>query len=324
MVVQRINGDRYLINNPIWVDITSVPDAALFVTISIEPVNGASQVSPPSLRLYAYNNAIQFDLSDAIKSFFPVPDFSRETANDVPIQTNYLTTCIVFRAIGPDGSEVLEEVIVNKTFIRGGRDTQRFNASVALSAVLKESTKIPRWGGFPVRKYYFEASRDTRKTYYNILSTTIIPADETEQRRVIGCNPIYFKFLNTLGGYSYWLFETFTAEKSAGKAQIVENRNANYSLGNEIEYELEVEGRVEREYYQTMRALIQSPEIYVWDLNSKVFADRTGTVDVIQARDPWVKVFAGKNKISFESNEDLKDVSLKFEIKTEQRPTVKW
>lgn len=333
MEITGLTSDRYLINNPIWVDITNIAAGVKYVSVSLSNARQAVQVAsippiPVSLRLYPLNGRLYFDLSEGIKSFFSLPDFSRETPNDTPIGTNYET--IFVRIQSTDGVRVYDSYTVSKTFIRGGRDGSLSNRFLSLSTILKESTKIPRWGFYPVRKFYMTASRDTRTTYHDIRSTTDIPYDEIDERRIIGCNPLYFKFLNTKGGYSNWLFEKWEYEKATDAGETIQNRNFNYSLGSETEHEIEVESRIERDYFETLRALVQSPEVYVYELEAKLYRDVVsggqtfGTGGVALSRGGWYRVYPGKNKITFKSSEDVKDIKLKFEVPNLQRPTVKW
>jgi len=318
MIVVGLNRNRYLINNPIWVEIIEIPSESIYVTATIVRLapdgSDIPESAPTTLRLSHSNNTLYFDLSEGIKSFFPIPNFELETASGSDIGTNYQDARVTLKAVSASGA-ILEEMMFTRTFIRGGRDGDINNTVLGAGATLKESTLIPRWQAFPVRKYYLTAQN-------RIASTVSIPANETEQRRVVGCNPIYFKFLNTQGGYSYWLFETWDSEKSTKKAQRIESRDRNYSLGTDIDYELEVEGRVERRYFATMRALIQSPEIYVYNLRALLFSDAVGT-SLVQ-RIAWDKVYAGANKMSVSSSEILKEVKFKFDVLTKQRPTVLW
>lgn len=320
MAVSGLNRDRYLINNPIWVDVTAVPSTAIYVRVTIDALNLPDSNIPTSLRLHPLNGSLYFDLSEAVKSFFPVPDFSAETASGTPILTNYENIKVILAAINQTGQTV-QELEFTKLYIRGGAEGVRTNVSLGQNAVLKESTKIPRWGAYPVRKYYLAG--DGSRSGVAIHSNTTIPATETEQRRVLGCNPIYFKFLNTQGGYSYWLFEKWEGEKTTKSADTVMSRSLDYSLGAEIEYEIEVETRVERPYFKTMRALVQSPEVYVFNLNALLFEDATSGASTV-SRQGWGKVFGGNNSVTFNNNEDVKEVKFKFDVITKQRPSLKW
>ena len=318
MEVTGLNRDRYLINNPIWVEVREIPSEAIYVSTTITRLNTDGteipENAPTTLRLHSINGVLYFDLSEGIKAFFPVPDYRNTGSNNTPIGHNYQKARVTFKATSQTGI-IVEEIQFTRTYIRGGKDGPGFNLSLAQGEVLKESTRIPRWGTYPVRKYWLNDLNE-------IVSSGIIAETETDVRRVVGCNPIYFRFLNTSGGYSYWLFENWELSKSAKKAQRIESRDLDYSLGAEISFQLEVEGRIEKEYYRTVRALLQSPEIYVRDLESKVYND--SLVNTASRSQPWYKVYAAPNSMKTPSNEELIEVKLKFDLLSKQRPSVVW
>lgn len=314
MIVNGINKNRYLINNPIYVDITNIPSAASYVLVTIQPEENGQDNIPPSLRLYPINGALYFDLSEGIKSFFPVPDFKNETPLGQPILTNYLRAKISFAAVNSTG-ETLETVSSKNHFMRGGRKNHKTNQTLSANEDLRVSDKSPRWGAYPVRRFYLDDDNA-------IISTNLLPQD-TENMRVVGCNPMYFKFLNTLGGYSYWLFEKWRYTENVKDSDVVRSRKFNYSLGAEPTYELEAEGRVDRRYFKTIRSLAESSEIYVYDLESKIFEDAITLVPGA-ARDPWTKVYGGKNKVETNSVQAVETFKLNFDVYPQQKPTVKW
>jgi len=320
MDIQGLNRDRYLINNPIWVEITDVPQDAVYVELSIfketpEAELEESQGPQLSLRLHPINGFICFDIGEGVKTYMDLPNWRSETGSGARIETNYQRLRFSFKAVSFDMT-TLEEELISRMFIRGGRDSLSDNVVLGSNAVLKESTLLPRWGTFPVRKF----SLDDQGA---IISTSTIPTDESVTLRIPGCNPVYFKFLNTLGGYSYWLFEVWDFEKSAKREQIVKEKRDYYSLGTRSEYQLSVEGRVERDYFRTMRALADSPEIYVLNVDGKLFRDIIAE-SFATRESGWYRVFGDRNKFESTSQETLQDVKMKFDVKSKRTSTLLW
>ena len=309
--VSGLNGDNYLINNPIWVDVTGLNDTIRRVHVVVKTLTEQNEIPINTILTFKYlviNNEMYFDIAEIIKSLMASPKHLFSFVNGSLLGSNTLGVSIDIQAVLVTGI-VSEMVTYSRTFVRGGEESGDTNVYLGNNTVLKESTLIPRWNGFQVVKYVLE--NNVIKMY------TIIPNIETEQRVVAGCNPLYFRFLNTKGGYSYWLFETWDVRKKADKAEIIERKTAENSLGSEVEYSLTVESTIPRSYYKTMLALCQSPEVYVYGLYRNTISGSAGSYK-------FDKIHNGGNTFEINSYEDVKKTRFKFDMLIKQNSLVIW
>ena len=153
-----------------------------------------------------------------------------------------------------------------------------------------------------------------------ITSTTIVDPTIVDQRPLQGCNQLYFRFLNMLGGYSYWLFENWNVVKSTSKTQVIQRRGNDISTGQKSNYVLNVESRVDRRYFKLIRALIQSPEIYVLNLSDKIDAVSGFTLSA----NKWEQVWNRGNSTSIDSIQLLNEVKLNFDYISTMKSETIW
>jgi len=330
MVVEGLNKDNYMINNPIWIDVKYIAENTKYLTINLLRVSPVGTVNEPSsIRLYPFNGKLYFDLAPMVKTFMARPQHPSSIGEDQITGTNFQTMRITLQQIRDDDT-ITETRTFLKNFVRAGMESPDGNLSLVTGTVLKESVLLPRWQGYPLAKYTLSGGSTSKIPQWGIRYNAIIPLSETEQRRVVGCNPMYFRFLNTKGGYSFWLFEDWSVEKSSDKPDIVENRGGDYSLGHELEYELEVTTRCERRYYKTMRALAQSFEVYAYNFTNIALndtgADQTEGAQSKLATDTkkWETVINPGNKVETNSYEDVQEFKFKFRVNLKQKPALKW
>lgn len=304
--VTGLSGDRYLFNNPIWVDITNIGPSAKWLNFSIK------RADDPSInvlgRFAIFNGAVAFDISEYIKgmAFYPhYPDGVILTGQD--IETNYHELIIKFDGISATG-QLTSTSTLTKTFIRGGLEAQTTNNSLGPTSILKESVKVPRWNGYEFRIYKMENNKIIMEDNY--------PAADTDNIPLVGCNPLYFRFANMIGGYSNWLFENWEVIKSTEKTKVIRRREKDISTGHKSSYKLTVEGRVDRRYFKLMRALVQSPEVAVYGLSAKM-DDVSGFVKASS----WEQVWNRSNSSPIDSLQKLENVKFEFDyllkLKTE-------
>jgi hypothetical protein len=300
LTVKGLNFNRYLVENPIWVEITNIPVSAEYIRVSVartDIMDADDAPAPLGFDFYTYNNKVVFDLAPIVKSLLGKPSVSfKNLLNDASIGTNYANcnVSIVF----PTAPET-PPYSYSRTFIRGGLRNNQTNVYLDDAEVLKESTKIPRWGSYPLRKYYLDGGV--------IKSTSLLTIGETAQFQVRGCAPIYFGFKNSKGGYSYWLFESYTINQKTSGGEYVQRREVSFNKTEGSEYTVEVTGRVTREYFKTMLALAESQEVFVY--GNQLFDDSP------KADSTWQKVFQpkGGNKFDFNNYEDVQDVTFSFD-----------
>ena len=297
MTVTGINSDLYYSNNPIFITFSEINANANYIEIFPSTIGiSASTIRPQ--RLYVFGQtSITIDISQTVKLFF----------QDIAHNTNYtiLTPFTVlnnWRKVTFIIKEVLNNGTVNnvpsisKTFVRGGNHTYNSNQKTSVNLLLSPCSTIPVWGGYPIDYYYFNSSKLMEKS-------NVIPVTYKEQRKIKGCDPLYIKFLNSKGGYSYWLFETWEYEVSSKNIGVVKSTERIKDLGNESESLISVISKVPKRYMPLMFDLADSQEIYIYKGKA-----------LYESNDTWYQVTSKNNKVSqnkFNTNEKVK---LKFDV----------
>jgi len=180
-----------------------------------------------------------------------------------------------------------------KQFFRAGSFNNTFDVTHTMGKILHNYDKIPFWDGYPAERYFISES-------YNIYFEKVESLTPNQKERMPNnfCNPIYVKFLNALGGYSYWLFEGQTTNF---KTQNSSYYNSDYrnttDYGNTVETTLQLHGKVPERYTNIIRELIVSPEIYFYQPQKKPI---------------WQQIINNNNSFDYIANKKINEVQLSF------------
>lgn len=257
-IVSEIGKATY-INNPILVDFNLTTPNSTVLRYEMRITNAATQYIQYFKFSPDLDGQLTVDISAAVKTMFKAPKHNTGVGaneNSGREVFNFLFT-VVFRVPGFLQDQYSFSSVVNQVFFRGGKRGQHFNIPVIFNSILRSSDKIPVWSGYPALEY-------TAGNSFNIFQSIPSPA-VTEQMKVKGCNPVYLKYMNSLGGYSFWLFE--------GENETTSTDNGGYSnsltnvidFGNSSEQEIELYSKVPARYHGLMLDLIDSPEIYIYN-----------------------------------------------------------
>lgn len=318
LTVTGLNQDRYLVQNPIYVDIAEISTGTKYIRVTLTPVafsvsEGTPEPEPISIRLRPFGNQVYFDAARYIRAMMPSPQHPYPLVNGMTVPKNTLRVRIKITAVDED-LNVTDTRTFTRSFVRGGRWNRKTNISLGAPTVLKVSDLIPQWPGYPIAKYTLNASGQ-------IIFNSIVTAAEIEQRRVIGCNPVYVRYMNREGGYSFWLFETYSLQKKTDKTDIIERRGVLRTTGNEPTYKLSVRGRVERKYFGAMRSLAEAPEVAVFKLEN-ILGDNLATLSEISGQ--FTDVINNGQDVDTPGEADYLDLEFEFEIVLTHSPLVKW
>ena len=296
--ITGLNGSRYYVNNPIWLecDVSDNPVDSFTMVIS--------SAGTPLFqgKFYTYDNKAYIDIAEIMKGLLPEPNHPVNPSTGQVITTNSIYVQIYVLGFAP-----------SIVFYRGGEDSDRTNVQVPPLATLIESAKIPVWNGYPSAKYYLNASNE-------IIYTNILQPSETEQRRVVTCNPVYLRFLNSKGGYSFWLFDSWNIQKKTKKGDIIERRTNDLDLGLEPSHTLNLSTRVEERYTQTLRALCQSPEVYIYQIQNIITEQNTS----FQSSTLWTRIFNDGSSMEWNSEETVNEFDFKFDLRFKNNPSLLW
>lgn len=306
MIITGIESDLYYINNPILLKITNLDPLLNFLELSVTNLNDPTDtITSNVLRVYPNlnNEIIDFPLDEVIKANFTRPTHPTATlSNGSPIETNYIRFRISIQQILTNGNSGAS-FIKNYTFLRGGKESQGSNITASVGDVLKETDKLLVWGGLPFAKYYIDSDK-------KIAVTKVIPSDEIQQMKQIGCNPFYVRFLNSKGGYSFWYFPVWEQEKKTKSSGHVDNyRPKNgFSLGFETTHTVKAESKIRREYFALAEALISSPEVYVYNKYGNT----------------WSRIELKEGSFSRNTYEDVTDFNVQFNVKLSNDERLVW
>lgn len=296
--ISGINGSRYYVNNPIWLecDVSDNPVDSFTMTIS------SNSITLFQSKFYTYENKAYIDLAEIMKGLIPEPNHPINPSPNQIITTNSLFVQIYVLGFAP-----------SIVFYRGGEDSDRTNIQLPPLAVLSESAKIPVWNGYPSAKYFLNQTNQ-------VVYTNILQPSEIEQRRVVTCNPVFVRFLNSKGGYSFWLFEKWDIQKKTTKGTIIERRVNDLDLGVKATHTLNLNTRAEQRYTQTLRSLAQSPEVCIYNIQN-ILTEQNAPFQVSTL---WTRVMNDGNSLEWNSEDTVNEFDFKFDLNLKNNPSLLW
>jgi len=261
MIIKGLELNGYYTNNPLYIEVSDlINNKYIEVILSY---NGTSSVT---YKLYSdIYGKVLVNLASMVRVMLPLTsanaDYSTETNENT---VNELS--ITIKETKTDNTTT--EQSFTKKFVRGGKLGNLINQTSPTGKTLTNSTKLPVWKDRPVALYFMNNDIVVRKlpiivnnSYYD--STHNIQIELQTTRYVDG---VYLKFLNSLGGYSYWNFErTSTKLKTDNIGYYVTPTISGEQvtdMGQEINEEQTVESVVKAEYIGIIQDLITSTEVY--------------------------------------------------------------
>lgn len=274
---------NYFLNNEIWIDLSTVETIDRY-QINVTNISNGTSTKP--IVLFAFNNKVEVNIQQVFKHLFDTPNI--KNANKFKITIKAILNDVV-----------VKETLVYKNIIRGGERTEKTNISIPFNTSLTVTDKLPVWNGYPTNEFYLAPDGSIQ-----ILAS--ISNENKDYRKESGCNGLYFKFLNQKGGISNWLFQSYQETESNMPLGAYSVGRTIADLGNESDCALQVYSKVPNEYYQLIKDLIISPDIYIWkDLR-------------------WVRVFSARNTTETDRNKKAYSVKLKFDFENRFNPSITW
>ena len=308
MNIAGLSSNFYLVDNPIYLTISEISPSAMYVEIEI--TNLSTQANSKPQRIYSLSDTVNIDIAPLIKSFMPEPKHNIDYGdlNDIPFYGNSINAKIEVKQFhmlmvqtNQLGRYVSERIERTKFFIRGGKRTYDANQNVSARQKLTPTDVIPTWPGYPVDFYTASATN-------GITKSNVIPENIRESRTVKGCNPQYVKFMNSLGGYSYWLFENWEEEESNKNIGDIQRQKDILDLGNDYDETIDLISKVPARFLPLMKDLIISKEIYLYDSDLQ----------------NWTRISSDNNKITTNPYSVNTKVKLKFKPFTRYNPALIW
>lgn len=282
IISHDLNGNGYFINNEIWFNINADEDVVYFKMILTNLSN--SKISTQFIS-YTINNNVFVNIQSAVKSLFDVPN--GETNNSTKINISIT-------------ANTGDNISFQKDFVRGGKRVNDTNQTISPNQTLRLAERLPVWSGFPVFDYFLSSS-------YVIQKQNLVDVTNIDYKRIKGCNNIYIKFLNQKGGYSYWLFESFTEkEQNQNLGYVVSASNALIDLGNDSKSDLQFYSKIPKEYKDYARDVIVSPDIYAYQNGG------------------WKKIFSNNNSIEWDNIKKVYSVNINISLNYRFNPSLLW
>ena len=306
MTITGLLANNLLINNPIWVDITDLPnDTPIQITFTQQALNG--QVADSTqLKLTPYNLKCEINISPVIKALMDRPKVNPALlVAGQTLETNISRVTIVFDANGPSLTTV------TKNFIRGGSRSNRNNVPLPDDAPLSDGKKYPVWEGFKTFK--------TKLTGNDIVVRSL-GANEQVPMIPPFCNALYIVYKNLLGGYSYWVLETFGIQAKSKEGTYVDQRKDGFEITEDVVYEISANGKFTSPFFGYLFSLVESPEIYALNIQ-EYLADN---VDNILAGDTWTRIYKASSSFEIDNGMGVAEAQLRFELKLKHDTSLLW
>ena len=279
MIITGLESTRYYLFNPVWVDITEAPPMVRF-NLNID---GRSTY----FDLQSHNGIIRFDVGKLVLGLISNVKNKESLLGSVDGAYKVRIGVAEFQQ---QGQPIFQQE--DKYFLLGGEKGYESN----LVAPIDLSLTNYAWHGFPKWKSIFSQG---------IVNSGV--AEDGAFRMLdpkVNCDNIFIAFRNNKAGFSYYLFEDF---------EIVDtNKNKGYYLtfrdvkipGVDASTGLKVNGKIHRDFYETIRQLGESIEIYAY--NNGIF----------DSEKTWIRLNGGNNSPSFNQKNIATDVSFSFDVIT--------
>lgn len=284
IISHNLNNNGYFINNEIWVEITADLPVTYFRLVLMNLSN--SKISTQFISYTDPSNKVFVNIQSIVKSLFDVPNGG--TNNATKIQISITTN---------EGTNLT----FTKDFVRGGKRVNDTNQTISPNQTLRLATNLPVWSGFPISDYFLSSD-------YLIQEQLLADVTNIDYRRIKGCNNIYLKFLNQKGGYSYWLFESYTEkEQNTNLGYLVNSKTNNLlDLGNESKSDLQIYSKIPKEYRDYAKDIIVSPDVYAYQNGA------------------WKKIFMKGNSVEFDNIKKVYVTNLNIDLNYRFNPSLLW
>ena len=309
MIVTGLSGNRFLIGNkiPVKIELNNGEfEIGSVITITITKLvifSSDTELILPDIKLFPYGGFLEFDLAPYIKGLINYPYSPDGGLSD---EFNGIIPNMGFFNIAiSENQNNTSQIFLNKTFIRGfKRENSKEAFTIPVNTILSPVEKIPYWTSYPTGKFYINIGN------YIICEPIIVNPNEFKLMPTpSNCDPFYIRFLNSLGGYSFWLFNAWEWNTSSKSKGVVNDLLERHSLGFTEDNTVNLDARVKREFFPLMKDLIVSPMIQVYN---KFGADK------------WLKIDLKSSSFKENNYEDLIEFNCTVDLNLGNNPQVLW
>lgn len=288
MNILNFNQNNYLTGNDLWVTINGFTNPVKNLKLKVKNLVNSKQYD---LVLYPrIDKEFKINMTTVVRSLFDAPKH-----DSLPLNT--LAKFEIKFDVSFVGAFPNEIENIEKYFIRGHTQNKVANTYINLNANLL----------IGVAKFYTNGITNFNKS--NLLEFNI----QREQNAIVeksnftqpisDCNYKIIKFLNSIGGYQYFLFEDFEIKESAKPLKNVPkitndfNDTAFQSLGTELKKEIELITENSAEDQIIITEIVNSFDVLMWDSTAQIWIKLVPNANVTTTN-TWDNRY--KNKIKFD------------------------
>ena len=258
MGTNGLEDDYYLSGNNIWVKVlpTDYDNTKTAVRLDFFIENLFTLKSIPVLKMYPNpTKDFSFNICLPVRALQPEPD---------QVTPSYMMSKFRFTFSITYSDDTVETIQLEKFFIRGGINKRGADNWFLNSSAPLIIEKWVQWTGIPSPGNPSRIQGDTIVDFVpspDMIYNFLIPGN---------CNYKIIKFLNSLGGYQYWIFEyNERALKTKGKGSIYKIADAlkfdvSKSLGIEEDEVLNLKSKTPAALQPIVMDLIKSQDIYLF------------------------------------------------------------
>lgn len=254
MNISGLENNYYLAGNDIWIQVSNFPKVPIRLELEVTNLNTGATM--PLFRLYSdINNIFRFNVSQTIRPIQPYPNHT----NVNTLQEYRLEFTVIFE------DNTSEASTLDRYFIRGGRDKNNVDEWYLSDGYKLLISKWVDWRGILLPGYANKIQNNLIVDYIPAMADTfkmILPSS---------CNAKIIKFLNSIGGYQYWVFESWEI-KSKVKAQSMISQipmqlreDTSRNLGTDTTKEITLKTKTPTELQPIILDMLESPEILMYD-----------------------------------------------------------
>lgn len=317
MTITGLDSDYYCVHNPLPVTVTAaVPESISRLRLSFAPDGVDSGLYYPiiyNIDRVGSDNVFRVDIGAWVRQF--LSNFEEQhTYTTTPTtyqQDNVRSIDVIFETLDSDGDTIETETVTRK-FVNCALD------SYSLADDDDPFCCVKVWQCYPFSSPF--DGWDSRVMLIpmdggNICSVIPFICEKLDYDNSC-CRGAYIKWLNDKGYYSYWLFPDFKtivreAKEVDRKPRSVfdPSRTSNEdTLGFDATETVEVRDRIVKPYWDTIKTLIGSPEVYLlrpsWE---------PGT-DTEAKPEDWIKVIQAKPKFERDTRNNTAEFEIEFDL----------
>ncbi|RMZ58971.1 hypothetical protein D1632_15510 [Chryseobacterium nematophagum] len=291
MIITGLENNYYLSQNDIWITINGFTDIPDILELNVS--NITTGVSLPLLRMSpSPDNEFRCNICIPVRALLPFPDH---------ININSLQSFGFDFTVKFEDTNIADETIsITKYFVLGGRNK---NGKDEWYLTASQELIVGAWLEWRTVTLPGYAKRIQGNAIVDF-----IPTDKVVLNKPVGCDYKIIKFLNSLGGYQFYLFDKFQ-EKSRSKAgktlSKITDRLRQHNVRNiEVNTERSIEFQTKTPFraQSVITDLICSPEVLLYDPTGDD-SDSSWLRLVIENNDSiennWDRIYENKLEFSF-------------------------